>query len=192
MTTPQVRAGDSITVDEFDALPRDDEHRHEIEDGRILVLAGLSGPHLRTTKRLVAQLDEQLPDEFEAIAGFEVELSGPSPRRVPDVVVADTAVWDQARIRAEQIVLAVEIVSPGHSAARDYIRKPREYAANNIPLTWVVDIQEDLISLTAYTLDDTGQYHFTSPLTGIYEGQIAGHSVTIDLQSLTYRRRPRD
>lgn len=122
---------------------------------------------------------------------FEAELSGPSPRRIPDVVVCFSEVGDQVRIRGEEILLAVEIVSPGESAARDYIRKPAEYAANGIPITWVIDIQERPHSLTVYTLDDSGQYHFSSLITGSYTGMVGGHEVTIDLDALTGPRRKR-
>ena len=122
---------------------------------------------------------------------FQAELADPSPRRIPDVVVCAEEATDQVRVRADQIVLAVEIVSPGESAARDYIKKPAEYAANGIPTTWVIDIQENPLSLTVYTLDDTGQYHFTSPMTGSYTGLVGGHEVTLDLDALTRSRRSR-
>ena len=106
-------------------------------------------------------------------------------------MVCFSEVGDQVRIRGEEILLAVEIVSPGESAARDYIRKPAEYAANGIPITWVIDIQERPHSLTVYTLDDSGQYHFSSLITGSYTGMVGGHEVTIDLDALTGPRRKR-
>jgi Uma2 family endonuclease len=189
--TIRQRDGSPISVEEFDALPTDDPHRVEIEDGRLLVMDHPAGPHVVATQRLAGCLNDALPDELEAMPRFEAELSGPSPRRVPDVVVCPADACDQARVRADQIVLAVEVVSHGESAVRDYIKKPVEYAANGIPTTWVINIQENPHSLTVYTLDDTGQYHFSSPITGSYTGPVGGHEVTVDLDALTGPRRRR-
>jgi Uma2 family endonuclease len=192
VTTAPPRHGSPLTRDEFDALPTDLPCRLEIEDGRLLVMDPAAGPHIRAAQRLAGQLNDVLPKELEAMLRFLAELSGPSPRRVPDVVVCVEDASDQLRVRADQILLAVEVVSPGGSAARGYIKKPAEYAANGIPTTWVIDIQESPTSLTVYTLDETGQYHFTSPITGSYTGTVGGHEVTVDLDALTGPRRKRN
>ena len=189
MSAGLAREGLPISVEEFDELPVDSSHRLEIEDGRLLVMNRPAGRHSKAAQRLAGQLNNQLPKDLEAIVEFEAELAaGPSPRRVPDVVVCIEECSDNVRIRADEIRLAIEIVSPGESAARDYIKKPAEYAANGIPATWVIDIQENPITLTVYTLDDTGQYHFTSPITGSYTGPVGGHEVTVDLDALTRSR----
>ena len=191
MTTAVARSGRPISVEDFDGLPTDAPGRLEIEDGRLLVLNHPAGPHIKAAQRLLSYLNDELPNELEAMLEFQAELAGPSPRRVPDLVVCAAEACDQMRVRADQILLAVEVVSPGESAARDYIKKPAEYAANGIPTTWVLDIQENPISLTVYTLDDTGQYHFSPLITGSYTGTIGGHEVTVDLDALTGPRRRR-
>jgi Uma2 family endonuclease len=189
LSTALEREGLLISIEEFDELPADSSHRLEIEDGRLLVMNRPAGRHSKAAQRLTLQLNQQLPKDLEAVIEFEAELTdGPSPRRVPDVVVCIEECSDNARIRADEIRLAVEIVSPGESASRDYIKKPAEYAANGIPTTWVINIQESPTSLTVYTLDDTGQYHFTSPIIGSYTGHVGGHEVTIDLDALTRSR----
>ncbi|GAA0645554.1 Uma2 family endonuclease [Kutzneria viridogrisea] len=187
--TTALAHGSPISVEEFDVLPADNAYRLEIEDGRLLVMNRPAGPHIKAAQRLVSYLNDELPDELEAMVEFQAELTGPSPRRIPDLVVCAAEVCEQVRVRADQILLAVEIVSPGESAARDYIKKPAEYAANGIPTTWVLDIQENPISLTVYALDETGRYHITTPITGTYTGAIAGHPVTLDLTALTGPRR---
>ena len=192
VSTALAREGDPISTQEFDELPADSSHRLEIEDGRLLVMNRPAGPHIKAAQRLVSYLNDQLPDALEAMGEFQAELADPSPRRIPDLVVCTAEAADQLRVRADQILLAVEVVSPGESAARDYIKKPAEYAANGIPTTWVVDIQENPVSLTVYTLDDTGQYHFSSPITGSYSGTVGGHEITIDLDALTGPRRKRN
>jgi Uma2 family endonuclease len=192
LSTALEREGLPISIEEFDELPMDNSHCLEIEDGRLLVMNRPAGPHIKAAQRLVSYLNDQLPDELEAMIEFQAELTGPSPRRIPDVVVCPTEASDQLRVRADQILLAVEVVSPGESAARDYIKKPAEYAANGIPATWVIDIQENPITLTVYTFDDSGQYHFSSLITGSYTGMVGGHEVTIDLDVLTGPRRKRN
>lgn len=164
----------------------------EIEDGRLLVMNQAVGRHLIATQRLAHRLNDELPVHLEAMPRFETALTGPSARRVPDVVVCTEEATAQRRVRADQILLAVEVFSPGESAARDYIKKPAEYAANGIPATWVIDIQEEPLSLTVYTLDETGQYHFSLPITGTFTGMVGGHEVTIDLDALTGPRRKRN
>jgi Uma2 family endonuclease len=192
VTTAPPCDGQPISVEEFDALPPFELDRLEIEDGRLLVMNQPTGRHLVATQRVAYQLNDQLPVHLEAMPAFEAELAEPSPRRVPDVVVCTEEATDQQRVRADQILLAVEIFSPGESTARDYIKKPIEYAASGIPLSWVIDIQENPHSLTVYTLDDSGQYHFSSLITGSYTGMVGGHEVTIDLDALTGPRRKRN
>ncbi|MFI5777893.1 Uma2 family endonuclease [Nocardia sp. NPDC051570] len=178
----------SITVEEFDALPVDTSHRYEIENGLLLVNARPAPPHSRVMKRLAMQLDSQLPSGWEAFPEIEAELSGRSPRRVPDLVVAPVEVDEQTRVRSEQIVLAIEIVSSVESAIRDYAIKAGEYAANKIANYWVIDIvNTDSVGLTIFTLDTTGEYHITPRATGVVTVE-SPCPLTIDLDALTGRR----
>ena len=105
MTTAWPRSGSSISVEEFDRLPADIPHRLEIEDGRLLVTDLPGGPHIIAAQRLARCLDDQLPDELEAMVAFLVELAEPSPRRVPDLVVCVVEACDQVRVRPDQILL---------------------------------------------------------------------------------------
>ncbi|WP_188136076.1 Uma2 family endonuclease [Lentzea indica] len=113
---------------------------------------------------------------------------GKSPRRVPDVVVGPSD-WEDTTLDPSEIALAVEIVSPGESASRDYITKPHEYAANGIPVTWVIDIQQDRVSLAAFVLTDTGEYQVPELEYGVFTGEVAGITVKIDLDALTGPKR---
>ncbi|UGT52601.1 Uma2 family endonuclease [Nocardia asteroides] len=186
--TASAPRGRPITADEFDALPIDTSHRYEIEDGFLLVNARPAAPHSRAIKRLLIQLDSQLPAGFEAFAELEAELIGRSPRRVPDVVVADSAVGDQQRVRADQIEVAIEIATSGESAVRDYAVKAGEYAANSIAHYWVIDILDPAsVGLTVYTLDQ-GEYRITPRATGSV-ALSAPFPLTIDLDALTGARK---
>ncbi|MFX0576065.1 Uma2 family endonuclease [Nocardia nepalensis] len=183
--------GQPISVQEFDALPVDTSHRYEIENGLLLVNARPAPPHSRAIKRLLIQLDPQLPPEWEAFSEVEAELpKGPSPRRVPDVVVAPPDIDEQIRIRPEQIALAIEIASSDESAVRDYSIKAGEYAANGIEHYWVIDIVDpESVGLTVYTLDvDAGEYRITPRSTGLVR-QEAPFPLVIDLDALVGPRR---
>ncbi|MFC4373241.1 Uma2 family endonuclease [Nocardia halotolerans] len=180
--------GRPITVAEFDALPTDTSQRYEIENGLLLVNARPAPPHSRAIKRLLMQLDSQLPEQWEAFAEIEAELNGRSPRRVPDVVVGPADIDDQLRIRSDQIALAVEVASSGESAVRDYSIKAGEYAANRIAHYWVIDLIDiESVGLTIYTLDDTGGYRITPRATGTVH-MSEPFPLTIDLSALTGRR----
>ncbi|MFI9510451.1 Uma2 family endonuclease [Nocardia sp. NPDC052566] len=191
--TVPISDGQPISVAEFDALPIDTSHRYEIENGLLLVNARPAPPQSRAIKRLLAQLDSQLPEGLEAFAELETELpKGRSPRRVPDVVVAPVEVDEQVRIRSEQIAIAIEIASSGESAVRDYSIKAGEYAANGIAHYWVIDIpnvDDEPAGLTVYTLDSAGTYHITPRTTGVVSIDTP-FPLTLDLDSLTGRRSP--
>lgn len=185
--TASTAGGRPITAAEFDALPIDTTHRYEIEDGFLLVNARPAAPHSRAIKRLLGQLDSQLPAGLEAFAELEAELIGRSPRRVPDVVVAGVEVGEQQRVRADQIVVAIEIATSGESAVRDYAIKAGEYAANAIGHYWVIDILDPAsVGLTVYTLDE-GEYRITPRATGSV-ALATPFPLTVDLDALVGSR----
>lgn len=181
--------GQPISVEEFDALPVDNSHRYEIENGLLLVNARPAPPHSRAIKRLAAQLDNQLPPGLESFPELEAELPiGGSPRRAPDLVVAPIEVDEQVRVLSEQIALIVEVASSGDSAVRDCTTKASEYAANGIAHYWVIDILDtEAPGLTVYTLDGAGGYRITPRATGIVKVE-QPFPLTIDLDDLTARR----
>ncbi|RMI29145.1 Uma2 family endonuclease [Nocardia stercoris] len=143
--------------------------------------------HTRVIARLAAELDRVLPPGLEAFPELETELPGRSPE-VPDLVVTAAQVDEQARVRADQVVLAVEVVSTGADAVRDYAVKAGEYAANGIAHYWVLDIIDPASpGLTVYTLDALGEYRIAPRATGVV--QLAGTvPMVLDLPALTARR----
>ena len=72
-------------------------------------------------------------------------------------------------LRASEVVLAVEIVSPG-SERTDHTVKPLEYADAGIPHYWVVDLGEpgDRITLTAHHLAGEFGYGDAGPVAGTF------------------------
>ncbi|QLY32286.1 Uma2 family endonuclease [Nocardia huaxiensis] len=183
-----------ITVEEFDALPVDNSVIYEIENGFLLVNARPAPPHSRVLRRLANQIDNQLPNGWEAFEELDAELPvGKSPRRSPDLVVAPEAVDQQVRVRSDQIVLAVEISSSGESAVREYSLKAGEYAANGIPHYWVIDLLDlegSAVGLTVFVLGDNGRYEIQPRVTGTVDVD-EPFPLTIDLDALIVRKSDR-
>ena len=145
-----------LTLAEWDALPADDLRRYELFEGVLLVVPRPAPRHQRAMVRLASELDRQLPDELTALADVEVVVDpgDPATVRVPDVVVVATARAEEnpARFSAGDVLLAVEIVSPG-TGRTDRVTKLTEYADAGIAHYWVLVLDEP-VTLTAHTLVD--------------------------------------
>ncbi|MBQ1050269.1 Uma2 family endonuclease [Micromonospora sp. C51] len=73
-------------------------------------------------------------------------------RRQPDVLLCRAGLpADRSRLRPADVVLAVEVVSPGTRRV-DRFAKPGEYAAAGIPFSWRVE--QDPVHVYAYRLGD--------------------------------------
>lgn len=177
-----------LTLDEWDHLPEDPFRHCELAEG-VLVMEPRPAPlHQRATWRLTDQLDSQLPDELTALPEVEVVVNARRPItvRVPDVVVTTDkrAQENPSRLDAADVLLAVEIVSPG-TGRTDRVTKLTEYADAGIPTYWIVDLDEPA-TLTAYILVD-GDYEIVAQVTDAASLSEPA-AVTIDVRTLTSRR----
>lgn len=177
-----------LTLDEWDAFPADAMHRSELVEGILLVAPRPTPLHQRAMVRLCAQLDDQLPDGLTALADVEVlvEAGFPPTVRAPDVVVVASAVAElnQARLSASDVILAVEIVSPG-TGRTDRVTKPAEYADAGIRHYWLVELDAP-VTLTGHLLVD-GEYEETIR-TADRVGVIEPAPLSVDLGTLLARR----
>lgn len=155
-----------LSLDEWDALPEDTTHRYELAEGVMQVSPRPTPKHQRVLRRLANALEGQLPSRYEALAEVEVSLFGAelATVRIPDIVVAPRSVADSevARCTAADVLLAVEIISPG-SARTDRIVKLAEYADAGIAHYWIVDLDKPA-TITAYLLVD-GDYELVAEAT---------------------------
>jgi Uma2 family endonuclease len=97
----------------------------------------------------------------------EVEVPGRPRSRFPDVVVLDeshlTLLKKRATITQEMPPprLLVEVVSPGEEESenyqRDYVQKPRQYAAIGVPEYWILDPERAVVWVGTLV---AGQYQF--------------------------------
>ena len=184
------RTGEAMTLDAFLALPVDNAYRYELADGELHVNARPIQPHVRAAHRLVNQLNQQLPPGLEAFAEPDVVVNPDRLKgrvRIPDVVVTPSQWRDERRLAADEVLLAVEVISPG-SWREDLMVKPLEYAEAGIPHLWIISVTEGPITLAPYRLvDGIRHYQQFKPLTGTADLDVPW-PVTIDLDSLTAPR----
>ncbi|RZT83470.1 Uma2 family endonuclease [Pseudonocardia sediminis] len=176
-----------LTLPDWEALPEDETLRLEVVEGMLVMAAQPYSLHQRAERRLVNALEADLPTTFSGLHEVEVLLAEePLTIRVPDVVVASTDLVDSNphRYRAADLHLAVEILSDG-SRRVDRVLKFSEYADAGVPQYWILDLDAPT-TLTAYVLVD-GDYELVAEATGTVDLTVAGHPVSLDLESLTRR-----
>lgn len=174
-----------LTLDEWDELPEDQIGRSELVDGVLVMTPSAGSDHQTVVKRLSRVLDAAFDGAgLETVPDIDVALVAAFPPLVrrPDLVGVPQAVLRShpKRFVAEDVVLAIEVVSPG-SVRVDRMHKLAEYAEAGIPHYWIVDI-EDEPHLTAYTLVD-GAYETVAEGDGVVELTDPA-PVTIDLAAL--------
>lgn len=177
-----------VTLEEYIALPEDNSARYELQEGVLVVSPRAVRAHQLCALRLSVQLDAQLPTDSESILDFEVVVRAEDPAivRVPDVVVTGTD-GPQSRLAAGDVLLAVEILSPGSRNVDQHL-KLFEYADAGIPHYWIVDLDPPTPTITVYGMGAPGE--------GYAESQTAAHELVvaepfplrIDIDALVARR----
>lgn len=131
-----------LSLEQWDALELDRTRRWELLEGTLIMSPRPQLWHQRISRRLTRLLEDHLPDGLEAVPEIEVitRTSFPPSVRDPDIVVVPDRVFEQrpARLGATDVVLVVEIVSPG-SRGTDHVMKRYEYAKAGIANYWIVD-----------------------------------------------------
>ncbi|GAA2940941.1 Uma2 family endonuclease [Streptomyces enissocaesilis] len=141
------------TADDLDRIPGLPPHT-ELIDGTLVFMSPQTAFHARTMRLLENALWEQAPDHLDVIREMTIKLDNRN-RPEPDVLVfsakANTGP-KQTWFRPEDIVLAVEVVSPD-SEDRDREVKPRKYAAAGVKYFWRVEESDGLPVVYTYELD---------------------------------------
>lgn len=148
---------DLLSVEQWDALELDATRRWELSEGTLIMSPPPTPWHQLISKRLIRLLDDHLPAGLEAVPEIAVITSAsfPPSARVPDIAVVPDRVFEgrPARVAAADVVLVVEIVSPG-SRGMDHVMKLHEYAKASIENYWIVDPDAPLDDrFLAYRLD---------------------------------------
>jgi Uma2 family endonuclease len=165
-----------LTIDEYAALGEDEHGRTELMEGNLVMSLSPTPNHQVAGLRLAMQLTQQLPPEYEPILDVDVNLElvpadQPGTSRRPDVVVIRQTARQRVTVhggllRAADVLVAVEVVSPG-SRRIDRIVKRAEYADAGIPHYWIVDLDAP-VSLVACRLEPGVGYRDEPAATGTY------------------------
>ncbi|MER7990370.1 Uma2 family endonuclease [Streptomyces noursei] len=111
----------------------------EISDGTLVMMMSPRPRHRLTAKRIVQQLDPQLPEELLAFESTDTDDEALGKLRIPDIHVSTAAAMDtEEPLDPREIVLAIEIVSPSNPE-NDYEDKTRDYPAMGIPHYLILD-----------------------------------------------------
>lgn len=165
------------TAADLDHLP-ENGLRYEVLNGQLVVSPVPEPRHQVVTRAVDRAIGEVLPEGLFALPGVGVLIGDDEP--IPDAIVGTGAIpWDDRGIPAEQILLAVEVVSRS-TTLMDRMVKPVLYAEAGIPNYWRVETHrfrdqlpgEELPVLFAYVLGESGEYE-------LLHRSAAGTSVTL-------------
>jgi Uma2 family endonuclease len=139
------------TVADLDQLP-EDGHRYELIDGVVQVSPSPSDEHQEVGNVLWSVLRAVVPPGFRVTTAVGVTISD-DRYLIPDVLVVRGDHVREGDFEADEVLLAVEVVSKS-TRSMDRWHKPHLYAAGGIPAYWRIEL--DPLHLIAYELDTTG------------------------------------
>ncbi|MFG1900562.1 Uma2 family endonuclease [Micromonospora carbonacea] len=138
------------TLEDLPHLP-DDAPRVELVDGVLRVTPSPTLGHQDISLFLARWFLQHAPEHLRVTQAVGVALDAKNTRQ-PDVLLRRADVRaDRSLLQPEDVVLAVEVVSPG-TRRIDRFAKPAEYAAAGIPFYWRVE--QDPVHVYAYRLSD--------------------------------------
>jgi len=149
---------DGWTTDDLDELPEDAHRRHELIDGVLIVSPSPTSLHQMLASRIEDALYDACPPEWAVVQAVEVRINR---RRslTPDVLVvtAEAAARYPSKFQPHEVMLVIEIVSPG-SITMDRVAKPALYAQAGIPFYWRVECERRIVVHT-HELDRDGEVY---------------------------------
>ncbi|WP_458690403.1 Uma2 family endonuclease [Nocardia tengchongensis] len=143
-----------ITLDVWKELPPDFCRLVEVINGDVVRAETPALPYRNATRRLAAMLESgaehhmsRCNDGWLYVGVDQDVLLWESPRltvRRPDVILFSCAPSDVGPLRAAQVKIAVEVVSPA-TVRVDTTDKMAEYALAGIPWYWLVYLDRDRV-----------------------------------------------
>jgi Uma2 family endonuclease len=153
------------TLEDVLNLPLD-APRVELVDGVMLVVPSPTIDHQAIASLLWAWLRAHSPHEVMAVQAVGVAVHIDRTYE-PDVLLIHAGGEGRRHyVPADQVVLAVEVVSP-HTKARDRFAKPAEYAAAGIPYYWRVE--QEPLHIYAYRRNAEGTYDLAADAGDVLE-----------------------
>ncbi|WP_214415840.1 Uma2 family endonuclease [Sphaerisporangium fuscum] len=145
------------TVEDWLALPQTEE-RIELIDGSFVVSPAPATDHALCAQRLVRILLQAAPQDVEVVEGPNVQVG--EEGFIPGIVVgrAEPIVAGAVVLHSDDVLMAVEIVSPGNRK-RDYVVKPPSYAEAGVPVFMRVELHGDgAMPLVEAFIEQDGKY----------------------------------
>ncbi|NUT51154.1 MAG: Uma2 family endonuclease [Saccharothrix sp.] len=176
-----------FTVAEYAELGETESGYSELQEGRILMSPSPSPHHMMASGELFVQFRDQLPDDLVAIQDVDVDLElvpygDPGFSRRPDLVIVPRAATESGRmLKASEVLVVIEIVSPG-SKRLDRVIKRGEYADAGIGHYWIIDLARP-VSLVACHLAGEFGYQDAGDVTGEFTTSVP-IQVTLRLDGL--------
>jgi Uma2 family endonuclease len=172
-----------LSLDDWDALPEDNSAHVELQEGVLIMSPRPLRRHARAAFRIAKQLDDQLPDELEAIIEFEVcvDAAFPPTVRIPDVVITHVE-GSQQRLNGPDVLVAIEVISPG-SKRTDTVTKRSEYADAEIEHYWIVELGPPVTLTALHRAGDFG-YQESPAVSDVFE-TTAPVPLRLDLAALS-------
>lgn len=169
-----------LTIKEYAELGETEHGYTELIEGRLFVSPSPVPDHNNAGFELGVALRPHVPDAYEVQLDLDVDLEfapadEPGSSRRPDLMVVNRAARKRVRaegglIRASEVLLVVEIVSPS-SKRIDHVHKRNDYADAGIPHYWIVDVDEP-VSVTECRLTEEFGYQDNQTVTGTFRTDV--------------------
>ena len=178
-------------AEDLDSLTEAPRHTELIDGALVFMMSPQRSWHSRVVSGLTFALEAQAPDALEVEREMTIRLDKRN-RPEPDLVVVDAEYRkDRTWFAPDEVLLAVEVVSP-ESAHRDRTVKVRKYAEAGIPHYWRIEEENELPVAHVYELDQpTSRYVPVGIFRGALERPVP-FPVSLDLDGLDRRRRRAD
>lgn len=180
-----------LTVAEYLALGETELGYDELVEGRVVMSPGPAPDHNNAAVEVLIQLRPQLPSHLEVLLDLDVNLElappdAPGFTRRPDLIVVRRSARDRVRreggiIRAAEVVVVAEIVSPG-SRRTDNVMKRLDYADAGIPHYWIIDLDAPVPLVACHLAGELG-YVDGGAATGVF-ATTEPFPIRLDLDSL--------
>ncbi|MEU9515433.1 Uma2 family endonuclease [Micromonospora sp. NPDC048169] len=169
-----------VTLDDVAKMNAVDPNGHRYEtspEGVLSVMPPPDSEHAIIASRIFAWLIMAGWPAEQVLQAVGVRVPGPSGDggRIPDITVWRKPPARRVWSAVADLVLVVEIVSPG-SETMDSATKAREYASAGIPRYWVVE-RDGAQTVTLHELTGDGRYaeHARMPLAWLLQTAPADH-----------------
>lgn len=132
-----------VTLDDLAAMNAADRHGHRYElspEGALSIMPPPDSEHAEIASSLLLWFGVAGWPAKQLLQAAGIRIRGPlgNGGRIPDLTIWSAPQPRSVWLEVTDLLLAVEIVSPG-SAAVDEVVKVREYAAAGIPRYWLVE-----------------------------------------------------